>query len=207
MGRSWRSRELAVFIANLAVKLRPDAKTILDLGIGDGDLAPLLMDHFRGATLRGIDHDGTRLGIVEGRLAFYVGRVELDQGDIRSAAYGSGFDLVVSSAALRHFGIEDKHRIYTRVHHSLGEGGLFVFGDRLRLSSPRMAKAVREIRAEEMHSLATAAAPGPPVEQRTPDSPERESIADTLYGLRRAAFLEVECLYCYGDRAVFAGFK
>src|SRR5207249_3627483 len=112
---------------------------ILDLGIGDGDLAPLLMDHFRGARLRGIDHDGTRLGIAEGRLAFYEGRVELVQGDIGKTPYGNGYDLAVSSAALRHFGIEDKHRIYTRVHQSLADGGLFLFGDRIRLSSARMA--------------------------------------------------------------------
>lgn len=207
MGLSWRSADIAAFIATVVAKLAPGARSILHLGVGDGDLAPMLMDQFRGATLRGIDHDATRLGLVEGRLGFYEGRVEVSVGDILVAPYGSGHDLVVSTAALRHFGAENKHRILTRVHQALAEGGLFVFGDRVRISSLRISQAVRQLRAEEMQALAPPGKTKPPADQRTPDSPDRESIADTLYALRKAAFLEVECLYCYGDRAVFAGFK
>lgn len=207
MGRSWKSAEISAFIAAMAAKLLPAARSILDLGVGDGDLAPMLMDHFRGARLRGIDHDRTRLGLIEGRLGFYEGRVDVVAGDIFQTPYGSNFDLAVSTAALRHISLENKHRIYTRVHHALADGGLLLFGDRIKLSSPRMSQAVRELRAEEMQALAAITKSQPPADQRTPDSPDRETVADTLYALRRAAFVEVECLYCYGDRAVFGGFK
>src|SRR5439155_25233469 len=110
MGRSWKSAEISAFITTVAAKVNPDTRAILDLGVGDGDLAPMLMDHFRGATLRGIDHDGTRLGLIEGRLAFYEGRVDLISGEIIQTPFGSNFDLVVSTGALRHIDIENKHR-------------------------------------------------------------------------------------------------
>ena len=204
MPRSWKSAEISAFIAAVAGKLRPDARSILDLGVGDGDLAPLLMDRFRGARLRGIDRDETRLGLVEGRLGFYEGKVELAHGDMLSVSFGANHDIAASAAALRHVAPQEKHRLYARVHQALADGGIFLFGDRVKITSPRIAQAVRELRADEM---AAAGASGPPADYRSPDSRERESIADTLYALRKAAFHEVECLYCYGDRAVFAGFK
>jgi cyclopropane fatty-acyl-phospholipid synthase-like methyltransferase len=204
MPRSWKSAEISAFIATVAGKLKPDARSILDLGVGDGDLAPMLMDRFRGVSLRGIDRDETRLGLVEGRLGFYEGKVELAYGDMLQVPLGSGHDLAASAAALRHIAPAEKHRLYSRVHQALAADGLFLFGDRVKIASPRIVQAVRELRADEM---AAAGASGPPADYRSPDSRERESIADTLYALRKAAFHEVECLYCYGDRAVFAGFK
>jgi tRNA (cmo5U34)-methyltransferase len=207
MGRSWRSADVSRFIASLSAKLLPSVGSILDLGAGDGDLAPLLMDLFRGARFLGIDHDATRMGLLEGKLAFYVGRVSLVVGDLLATPYGSQHDLAVSTTAMRHVNADEKHRVYTRVHGALADGGVFLFGDRIRLASPRVLQAVRELRAEEMHALSSASKSAPPADQRTPDAPARETIADTLYALRRAAFRDVECVYCYGDRAVFAGFK
>ena len=207
MGRSWRSAEISAFITAVAVKLRPDVRSILDLGVGDGDLAPMLMDRFRGASLKGIDRDETRLGLVEGRLGFYEGKVELSFGDILGVPFGGGYDLAVSAAALRHLSPEAKHRLYTRVHQALAGEGLFLFGDRVKIGSARMAQGVRELRAEEMLALGGSGKLQPPADFLAPDSRDRETISDTLYALRKAAFHEVECLYCYGDRAVFAGFK
>src|SRR5262245_17800282 len=128
MGRSWKSSEIATFVTALAAKLKPDARSILDLGVGDGDLAPMLMDRFRGASLVGIDRDETRLGLVEGRLGFYEGKVELKLGDLLQVPFGNGYDLVVSGAAMRHFPPDGKQRLFARVHQSLAEDGLFVFG-------------------------------------------------------------------------------
>ncbi len=207
MGRSWKSAELATFITTLAAKLKPAARTILDLGVGDGDLAPMLMDRFRGSSLKGIDRDETRLGLVEGRLGFYEGRVELTLGDLLEVPLGSGYDLVVSSAALRHMTPDEKQRLYNRVHQTLADDGLFIFGDRVRLASARIAQVVREIRAEEMQAIAANGKGQPPADFKAPDSKDRVTIGDTLYALRKAAFRDVECVYCYGDRAIFAGFK
>lgn len=204
MGRSWKSADIATFITALASKLKPDTRSILDLGVGDGELAPLLMDRFRGAALKGIDRDETRLGLIEGRLGFYEGKVDLSFGDILTVPFGGPYDLVVSSAALRHSPPDEKHRIYARVHQALNEEGLFLFGDRVRIASARLAQGVRELRAEEMQGLGKSMLPA---DFRAPDSKDRESIADALYALRKSAFREVECVYCYGDRAVFAGFK
>lgn len=205
MARSWKSAEISAFITTVAGKLKPVAHSILDLGVGDGDLAPLLMDRFRGASLHGIDRDETRLGLVEGRLGFYEGKIELAFGDMLEVPLGANHDIAASAAALRHIAPPDKHRLYRRVHQALAEEGIFLFGDRVKIGSPRIAQAVRELRADEM--AVAGALPSPPADYRAPDSRERESIADTLYALRKAAFHEVECLYCYGDRAVFAGFK
>src|SRR5262245_26122470 len=77
MGRSWKAAEISSFITSIVSRLKPSVGSILALGVGDGDLAPMLMDKFRGASLRGIDHDQTRLGLIEGRLGFYEGRVDL----------------------------------------------------------------------------------------------------------------------------------
>lgn len=207
MGRSWKSAEIASFITTLAAKQKPEARTILELGVADGDLAPMLMDRFRGASLVGIDRDAARMGLVEGRLGFYEGKVDLKLGDLLQVPFGQGYDLVVSSAAMRHFSPEEKQKLFARVHHALADEGLWIFGDRMKLSSARFLQTVRELRAEEMQALAAGGRGAPPADYRAPDSKERLTIADTLYALRKAAFHEVECLYCYGDRAVFAGFK
>ena len=42
MGRSWKSADIAAFITALASKLKPDTRSILDLGVGDGELARCL---------------------------------------------------------------------------------------------------------------------------------------------------------------------
>lgn len=207
MGRSWKSAEIASFITTLAAKQKPEARTILELGVADGDLAPMLMDRFRGSSLVGIDRDAARMGLVEGRLGFYEGKVDLKLGDLLQVPFGQGYDLVVSSAAMRHFSPEEKQKLFARVHHALADEGLWIFGDRMKLSSARFLQTVRELRAEEMQALAAGGRGAPPADYRAPDSKERLTIADTLYALRKAAFHEVECLYCYGDRAVFAGFK
>src|SRR5439155_27035960 len=102
MGRSWKSAEISAFITTVAAKVNPDARSILDLGVGDGDLAPMLMDRFRGATLKGIDRDETRLGLVEGRLAVHEGNVTLSFGDILAVSFATGHHLAVSSGAPRH---------------------------------------------------------------------------------------------------------
>ena len=110
-------------------QLLPDGvKKVLDLGAGTGlELFPLL-ERFPEARVKVVDISEEMLRELEKRP--FADHLEIVCGDFFDEEFGSGFDAVISSAALHHFTPEDKARLYAKVFACLRPGGYFINSDR-----------------------------------------------------------------------------
>ena len=89
---------------------------VLDLATGSGDIPRLVVDHARkvGAkvTVEAVDQQASTLEIARGLSASYP-EIDFLEGDVLSFGDG-GYDLVLCSLALHHFGGADAVRLLAR---------------------------------------------------------------------------------------------
>jgi ubiquinone/menaquinone biosynthesis C-methylase UbiE len=123
--------------AALVEELPPQARRVLELGCGTGNLTLRLAMRLPDAELTVVDAspemvETTRLRLqarapaVEERATFLVARFE----DVELPA--AGFDLVTSAIALHH--VADKAPLYRRMREVLRPGGRCCFADQLRMA-------------------------------------------------------------------------
>ena len=121
--------------ARLLEYLPHDARRVLELGCGTGNLSLRLVASLPRAALTLIDGSEEMIELVRSRIAesksnsnqrvtYHVARFEELEFPRES------FDLVVSSISLHH--VEDKARLYARIHSTMRTGGRFCFADQMR---------------------------------------------------------------------------
>jgi tRNA (cmo5U34)-methyltransferase len=122
-------------IARLLDYVPRDARRVLELGCGTGNLSLQLAKRFPLAALTLVDASAEMIALVESRIeqsrsragprVTYV-EARFEELDLREGS----FDLVVSSISLHH--VEDKGKLYGRIRSLLSEGGRFCFADQIR---------------------------------------------------------------------------
>ena len=104
----------------------PNARTIVELGIGTGALAARCLKRARNATVIGIDADDDILGLARRRLR---GAATLRTANFVQAPLPRA-DAVVASIALHHVRSRTaKVRLYRRIRAALQPGGVFISAD------------------------------------------------------------------------------
>jgi tRNA (cmo5U34)-methyltransferase len=121
--------------ARLLEYLPRDARQVLELGCGTGNLSLQLVSALPGATLTLVDGSKEMIELVRSRIGeskFRAGRlVEYHVAKFEELHFPSGsFDLVASSISLHH--VEDKARLYARIRSMMRAGGRFCFADQMR---------------------------------------------------------------------------
>jgi tRNA (cmo5U34)-methyltransferase len=122
-------------IARLLDYLPGDARRVLELGCGTGNLSLRLAESLPLAALTLVDGSAEMIALVSSRID------ESRPGSSPRAAYvearfeelnfpPQSFDLVVSSISLHH--VEDKAGLYGRIRSLLSDGGRFCFADQIR---------------------------------------------------------------------------
>jgi tRNA (cmo5U34)-methyltransferase len=97
---------------------------VLELGVGTGTLAALLLEEFPQARMVGIDLSPRMIVRARAKLRPFRDRVELRAGDI--AAFEEGpYDAVVSALAIHHLSDAAKWRLFRRIHRNISRGGYF----------------------------------------------------------------------------------
>jgi tRNA (cmo5U34)-methyltransferase len=193
-------------VARLLEYLPPDARSIVELGCGTGNLSLELLAKFPGCSLSFVDASAEMVALTRSRInraissatprvAFRVERFEeldLPEGSV---------DVVVSSISLHH--VEDKARLYARVRSFLNLGGRFCFADQLRgepesnhqVNWDRWLAFCRErghCTAEEIESLLEHA--------RAHD--HYTTLTDHMALLSRGGFSEIDCVWRNGMWAI-----
>ncbi|HOJ78366.1 MAG TPA: class I SAM-dependent methyltransferase [Bacillota bacterium] len=111
------------FIHNLIQSLKPDAKTILDLGCGTGRHAKLLSD--KGYSLHGVDRSNSMLEIARSENK----DIPFTLGDIRSVRLNQTFDVAIALFHVISYQTsnQDLYQSLKTVFHHLVPGGLLIF--------------------------------------------------------------------------------
>ncbi|HMJ19729.1 MAG TPA: methyltransferase domain-containing protein [Gemmatimonadaceae bacterium] len=122
-------------IARLIQYLPRDARRVLELGSGTGNLSMQLPGVLPRATLTLVDGSDEMIALVRSRIeqssASSSGRVECIVARFEELEFPAhSFDLVVSSISLHH--VEDKARLYARIRSLMSERGRFCFADQIR---------------------------------------------------------------------------
>ena len=124
--------------------LQNRSPTILDLGIGPGELAERCLAVCPDGTMIGIDIDPAMLEVARKRLA-KRSAPRLIKGDFREIALPH-CDAIVACIALHHVrSAEEKRELYKKCAQALRPGGLFVSADCFPAREPRLAQAHREL--------------------------------------------------------------
>ena len=189
-------------VARLLEYIPPDARSLVELGCGTGNLSIQLAAKFPRGALNFVDASPEMIDVTRSRIdqalssptppvGFLVQRfeqLELPEGPV---------DVVVSSISLHH--VEDKARLYARVRSFLNRGGRFCFADQMRgepefnhlLNWERWLDFCRErghCTPEEIESLLQHAAA----------HDHYTTLTDHIALLSEAGFSEIDCVWRNG---------
>ena len=135
--------EMVFKAAEVLRLLQKKAPTVLDLGIGTGELAYRCLTVHPDAQIIGIDIDPAMLEVAKKRLSMSSG-VRFLHGDFRDVPIPQ-CDAIVSCIALHHIeSSEEKKRLYKRCAQALQPGGILVSADCFPAREERLARTQRE---------------------------------------------------------------
>ncbi|EQD48670.1 Methyltransferase type 12, partial [mine drainage metagenome] len=97
---------------------------VLELGVGTGTFASLLLRQFPQAELRGIDLSPRMIARARAKLRAERHRVDLVAGDLGEFPE-ERYDAVVSALAIHHLSDPQKWRLFRRIYRALPRGGFF----------------------------------------------------------------------------------
>jgi trans-aconitate methyltransferase len=187
-------------LAAAAAIVRPEARTIVDLGTGTGALAAQCLARAPHARIVGIDEDGEILQAATARLGSRATFV--NQSFLRAPL--PACDAVVASFALHHVRTRSaKAGLYRRVRKALGSRGLFVIVDCHPATARTLARQQRDAwRAHLRHTYA------PPEADALLEAWKKEDVyvpLDAEMALLRGAGFAVEIVWRNGSFAVISG--
>lgn len=102
---------------------------IMDLGMGTGKLALMILSKFEKSRITGIDFSKKMISKSKAKLSYFGNRFEAKEGDFNELEFGNDFDAVVSSIAIHNNTDENKKKLFKKIYNSLNENGVFINGD------------------------------------------------------------------------------
>jgi SAM-dependent methyltransferase len=170
-----------------------DARSVLDLGTGDGRLLALLKQGRPEIVGVGVDFSEVMLDAARKRFAGDE-RVELVQHDLSEPLPELGrFDAVISSFAIHHLEHDRKRSLYGEVFDLLEPGGVFANFEHVASPTHRLHLAFFEAIEE-------------PIENADP-SDRLLDVHTQLKWLRALGFDDVDCYWKWLEMALLIGVK
>jgi tRNA (cmo5U34)-methyltransferase len=116
----------------------------LDLGIGTGLLAEMVLERFPQANLIGTDIAPAMIAAAADRLRRFGARVRLDLGDYAALALPQGLDAVISALSIHHLDHAAKRHLFGTIRDALRPGGIFINADQVLGPSPDLERRYQE---------------------------------------------------------------
>jgi tRNA (cmo5U34)-methyltransferase len=189
----------------LALLVARDPSTVLDVGVGSGLVAELVLDALPEAKLIGVDSSPAMLELAGDRLSRFPGRVSLVDADLEDVVLSECLDHPVEAV----ISVQTLHNLEPGVHRralrSIGEsvapGGLFVNADRYAVPVELFGvfRVVWDrVGADEGASWEEH------VDKLRSQGDQPVGLDIELGWLDESGF-EAACLQCLGNRAVVVG--
>lgn len=211
-------------ILRLTRTVQPSARSILDLGCGDGILGHALLDAYAAQAPAAVfaDFSQPMLESAKTRLAGHHARfVDVDYAhsgwadQVRYPGFeaGDGFDIIVSGYSIHHQPDERKRQIYADVFDLLAPGGIFLNLEHVASASPWGEAQFEEYFIDSLHRY--HAPLGKTREQVAADFYHRPDkvanilapVEDQCRWLRTIGFENVDCFLKVFELALFGGMK
>ena len=124
---------LDVMIAHLR-ELKPDAESVLDLGLGTGEVSQRVLETLPSARVHGVDFSEKMIEGARTKLQRHAGRFTWELADLSGyrPAPGRTYDAVVSSITIHHLADTEKRALVIGVCGALRKGGIFLNADLAR---------------------------------------------------------------------------
>ena len=174
---------------------------ILDLGVGTGNLAHLLLRTWPEAHLTGIDLVPDFIEIALKRLSAHAERTVLANTDVADFDFAGKYDLVVSSFMFHHLSDELKRTTYRRVLSCLRSGGTFINADYVDSASPLYSRIFYDLRIAFIRQQGGSEADY--IEHHKLEVPSPMEVQ--MSWLREIGFVDLECFWKYLNLAIFGG--
>jgi len=171
-----------------------DARRVLDLGCGDGEVVGRVLEARPDASAIAADFSPEMLGRVRERFAGST-RVAIVEHDLDAPLpdeWGT-FDVVVSAFAIHHVVDDRKRALYAEVYDRIRPGGAF-------LNLEHVASPTRELHEAFLATFGTAPEDDDPSNQLAP-------VEDQLRWLRDIGFVQVDCHWKWRELALLAGIR
>lgn len=196
-------------ITSTAKAVKPNAKTILDLGCGAGNYTLKMLSKLADLDCTLIDLSQNMLDKAKERVSAETrGNVASIQGDIRDIELPNNqFDIVLAGAVLHHLREDsDWEMVFQKLYDSLTSGGCFLISDLLVQDHVEVNQIVWKMYANYLIGLG-----GEEYQQKVFDYIEKEdtprSMSYQLDLMKKVGFSSVEILHknaCFG---AFGGIK
>jgi tRNA (cmo5U34)-methyltransferase len=174
--------------------LRP--RRILDLGVGSGNLARVVLERYPEAHLTGVDLSREMLALA--RDALPVDRVDLVHRDFRKLDFAdASFDLVVSSISIHHVPDDDKRDLFGNLHRLLRPGGALAYSDQFRGATGEIYARHIERWREESFALGATEDEWRAWMDHQDAHDHHAPLVDQIDWLRAAGFSEIDCPWRY----------
>ena len=196
-------------ITSTAKAVKPNAKTILDLGCGAGNYTLKMLSKLADLDCTLIDLSQNMLDKAKERVSAETrGNVATIQGDIRDIELSKNrFDIILAGAVLHHLREDsDWEMVFQKLYDSLTPGGCFLISDLLVQDHAEVNQIVWKMYANYLIGLG-----GEEYQQKVFDYIEKEdtprSMSYQLDLMKKVGFSSVEILHknaCFG---AFGGIK
>ncbi|HTU84631.1 MAG TPA: class I SAM-dependent methyltransferase [Solirubrobacteraceae bacterium] len=201
-GNPLRREQLDLLIALLGAE---HPGVVLDLGVGSGLVAELVLEALPDARLIGLDSSPAMLALAHERLARFPGRVALVEADLGSVKVADCLDrpvdVVISVQTLHNLEPSAHRRALAVTGEALAPGTLLIDADRCSVP-PALFDAFRAVWSRV--GADEGATPAEHAEKLLVQGDQPVSLATELRWLDESGF-DAACLHCVGNRAVIVG--
>jgi tRNA (cmo5U34)-methyltransferase len=196
-------------ITEAARRIRPDAKTLLDIGCGAGNYTLMMLSKMKNLNCTLVDLSKPMLDKAYERVSqFTEKKAEIIQGDIREIHLtGDHFDIILAGAVLHHLRDEaDWEFVFRKLFNTLKPGGCLMISDLITQDIETLNQYIWEKYGDYLENLG-----GREYRQKVLDYVSKEdsprSLNYQLELMKKIGFSHTEVLHKNLCFAAYAGIK
>lgn len=210
-GNPTRLEQLDI-LTTIIADLWTEGVSVLELGIGSGQVAEMLLTRRPDLHLVGLDSSLPMLTLAQRRLQWWADHYTLIETDFQYIAWATlprrPYGIVFSVQSLHHLPHEVQRELATHVYDTLDAGGVVLLQDRVALDRNALDQVYASVweRLERLTPCKSGWSSQYFLERLEKKEDHPASIEEHLCWLRTAGFWAA-CLHLHLDRALFATVK